>query len=119
MSPPIRQPPDYGSPAWLYELMDHRFDEIMNRMDKHGAQLVELSAKLIRHEEEDQLVENRVLKVEIERSIEREQAKVREVETAVHRRKVLGESSRVSAIAGSATSIIIQILKATWDSYHH
>jgi len=119
MSPPPRQPPDYGSNAWLYEQMERRFDDLSRRMDKHGQQLTALGERLTEHDEQDQLVENRVLTIEIERRKEEAERRKEREDRADHVRKITLDNSKLSATIATGASIIVQIIKSTWDTYHH
>jgi hypothetical protein len=70
-------------------------------------QVAALSVQLRVHDEQDQLVENRVLKLETRHEIEKE---FQEHEATVNR--------RVSGVIAASVSIIAQIAKEAWTFYH-
>lgn len=92
-------PPRYETPG-LYELMQAIRAELIDRMDKHGRELSALHARLSEHDEKDQLVENRVFKIEIQREGERRNA------------------AKLQAIMTAAGLAIVEVVKNTWTHYH-
>lgn len=100
------------SNSGLYELLQQIRTEMLGAHDRHSELLRDLNDRLMEHDEKDQLVENRVLAIEIERRNEREQH-------ALRTKKVAVDNSRIAAIIATAVAIIAQIARSTWDFYHH
>ena len=100
-------PPRMPDPPGLYELMQAIRAEMIGRLDRHGQQLDALSKRLTEHDEDDRRVEDRVLTIEIERRNEKED-----------RNQERSADRRISAVIGTAASVIFNIGKAAWNFYH-
>jgi len=81
--------------------------ELIGRLDKHGQQLDALNRRLTEHDEDDQKVKDRVLRIEIERENEQEK---RDLDRKADR--------RISAVISTAASLIWNIGKEAWNFYH-